>query len=285
MQRADPRRRERMRAQRLRHAGGSEALPGFDQPQRPEQPARVIRRPAQVDHREAVGLLFHLARKRQLVGLEQRERAREDRGVAAREDDRRDRRDRAQSGAARQSIVVAGLDVGDLVGEDAGQLAGRAHRRELAGEEEDVPGRRGERVEDRLVDDVVVEAVHGRPDRQCDVAAGAAQHVEDLGVPEQRELRVDAVDALLPAQDVALLGGRDASRRGLRRAGGQRQHRDRGGGAPANLVRYSHRRPLTSASSRSKNAAAKAARSAASRRPAVVSRRPGRRRSLTSHSR
>ena len=266
---------------------GHEALPGLDQPQRAEQAARVVRGPAQVDHREAVGLLLHLAGERQLVGLEQRERAGEDRGVAAREDDRRERRDRAEGGAARQPLVVPGLDVGDLVGEDAGQLARGAHRRQLPGEEEDVAGRRGERVEDRLVDDVVVEAVHGRADRQRDVAAGAAQHVEDLGVPEQRELRADAVDPLLAA------AGRRAPRRGSARRGGAGPSRRRrapaaahGGGAAgarggAALIAL----PATSSSSRSKNAAANAARSAASRRPAGVSRRPGRWRSLTSHSR
>ena len=59
------------------------------------------------------------------------------------------------------------------------------------------------------------------------------------------------------------------------RAGGERQH-GAGGGATVRAAGRGHRFPATSSSSRSKNAAAKAARSAASRLPAAVSRRPGR---------
>ena len=273
-----------MGAQRLGRAGGHEELSGLDQPHRAEQAARVVGGPAQVDHREAVRLLLHLPGERQLVGLEQRERPGEDRGVAAREDDRRDGRDRAERGAAGNPLVVPGLDVGDLVGEDPGQFARGAHRRQRPGEEEDVAGRRGERVEDRLVDDVVVIAVHRRPDRQRDVVAGAAQQIEGLAFPEQGELRVDAAQPLLAAEDVALPGGGLPRRCAAGRAGGERQDRAHGGAAEDAAGR-AHRSPATSSSSRAKNAAANAARSAARRLPGAVSRRPGRWRSLTSHSR
>jgi hypothetical protein len=219
-----------VRAQRFGRTVRHEALPGLDQLHRPEEAPGVVGGLAQVDDREAVGFGLHLAREGELIRLQQRQRAGEDRRVAAGQNDRREGRDRPEGCAARDPLVVAGLDVGDLVSEHPGQLARRAHRGQLPREEEDVPCRRGERVEDRLVDDVEVIGVGGRADRERDLGAGAPQDPEHLGVPEQRELRADAAHPLLPVENVALLSGDPALLSGAGRAGAAEGQQNTGPG-------------------------------------------------------